>query len=397
MVLNAARMANLLRRVGLIGISLTALIPIPGETRTLGKAKNSTHFVHHVLDSDLSSLGADIGDLGQGGPADIIALDAKGIYLYSGRARSTIDEFATPTLFIHLRTADIDRDGDVDVIAVDHMNGNLFYYENPGPGPAKRQFWPRHVVDDQVQGAHAVAVADLNRDGRIDVVASGEDRATPPNSLFWFECPAEPNRADRWVKHVLGPSQSGGLAHYPAIGDANADGRLDVVHAAKGGEWYRLWLQPPDPTAPWTLKEIGSGYTLATNIQPGDVNGDGKVDFVATQGHHQGILWFEAPDFKPHFIDQSLKSPHTLVLADIDDDGDLDVASCAFESRILAWFENNGQGSFQRHDVSENQEAYDLVARDVDGDGDLDLIVAGRESRTVSWYEQVRPARPNRP
>ena len=95
----------------------------------------------------------------------------------------------------------------------------------------------------------------------------------------------------------------------------------------------------------------------------------------------------------PHYIDQSLKSPHTLAVADIDSDGDIDVVSCAFESKVLSWFENSGRGQFVRHDISLNQQAYDLVARDVDGDGDLDLVVAGQESRTVSWYEQVgRPS-----
>ena len=95
----------------------------------------------------------------------------------------------------------------------------------------------------------------------------------------------------------------------------------------------------------------------------------------------------------PHYIDQTLKSPHTLAVADIDSDGDMDLVTCAFESRVLAWFENKGRGDFERHNISLNQQAYDLVARDVDSDGDLDLVVAGQESRTVSWYEQVgRPA-----
>ncbi len=351
-------------------------------------------FRQHILDSDLYSLGADLGDPNPAGPADIIALDASGIYWYAGGAKHVIDAFTTPTLFIHLRTADFDRDGDVDVVAVDHRNGNLFYYENPGQVAAKMKSWSRHLVDDQVKGAHAVAVGDINGDGRVDVVASGENEAKPADSIFWYTCPDRPNEVERWTKHVIGHGQSGGLAHYPSIGDVNGDGRLDVVHAAKQGEWYRLWLQPKDPARPWTFSEIGNGYVQATNIQVADINGDSKADLVATQGHHVGVLWFEGPNWKPHTIDQSLKQPHTLAVADIEGDGDLDVATCAYESKALVWFENQGRGQFFRHDISVNQEAYDLVARDVDGDGDLDFIVAGRESRNVSWYEQVgRPVR----
>jgi hypothetical protein len=346
-------------------------------------------FIQHVVDSQLYSLGADMGDTNNHGPADIIACDAQGIYWYGEGGKHVIDQFNTPTLFIHLRTADIDRGGDIDVLAVDNRNGNLFYYENPGRGPAKAQPWPRHLVDDKVVGAHAVAIADINHDGQMDVVASGEAEATPPVSIFWYACPENPNQAARWPKYTLGPGQGGGLAHYPGIGDVNGDGRLDVVHAAKQGEWYRMWLQPEDPTQPWVFKEIGTGYVQATNVQVADINSDRKADLVASQGHHVGVLWFEGPSMMPHYIDKSLKSPHTLAVADIDGDGDIDVVTCAFESKVLAWFENDGRGQFKRHDISLNQQAYDLVARDVDGDDDLDLIVAGQESRTVSWYEQL--------
>jgi len=216
-------------------------------------------FIQHVVDSQLYSLGADMGDANNHGPADLIASDAQGIYWYGDGGKHVIDEFNTPTLFIHLRTTDIDHDGDIDAVAVDHRNGNLFYYENPGRGPAKAGPWPRHLVDDKVVGAHAVAIADIDRDGRIDIVASVEAEATPPVSVFWYACPENPNQAARWPKYTLGPGRGGGLAHYPGIGDVNGDGRLDVVHAAKQGEWYRMWLQPEDPTQPWIFKEIGTG------------------------------------------------------------------------------------------------------------------------------------------
>jgi FG-GAP-like repeat len=364
--------------------------------------KSSIRFEPHILDQKLYALGADLGDRNSEGPADVVAsglvaLDRSKIFWYSNGKKHLIDEFTTPTLFIHLRTADFDRDGDVDAVAADHRNGNIVYYENPGRGPAKTKPWPKHLVDDGAVGAHAVAIGDINDDGRIDIVASGEKEATPPESVYWYACPEKPNEVERWSKYILGPGQGGGLAHYPAIGDVNGDGKPDVVHAAKspeGGEWYRLWLQPKDPTQPWTLRQVGKGYAQATNVQVADVNRDGKADLIATQGHHMGLLWFEGPDMNPRYVDQTLRSPHSLAVADIDGDEDIDFATCAYESKVLAWFENDGRGEFARHDISTNQEAYDLVARDVDNDSDLDLIVAGRGSENVVWYEQTgKPAK----
>ncbi len=375
----------------LIAATFLSSIGAPSPARA-AQAKPAPRFVRHVVDAHFGAHGADIGDRNPRGMADIIASAGKSIYWYADGKKHVIDELQQPSNSIHLRTADIDGDGDVDVIVADYQNA-VRYYENPGPGPRKQQPWPCHVVDDKCVGAHAVALADINGDGRIDVVASGEALSTPPESIYWYACPPNPNAAERWPKHVLGPGQSGGLAHYPGIGDVNRDGRLDIVHAAKKGEWYRQWLQPKDATQPWIFHEVGTGYIQATNIQVGDMNGDGQPDLVASQGHHFGVLWFEAPRWKPHYLDRTLNSPHTLVVADLDADGDLDVATCAYESKVLCWFENLGQAQFRRHDIATDQAAYDLAARDVDGDGDLDLVVAGQNSANVCWYEQTsRPA-----
>ncbi len=358
---------------------------------TFGASGGELNFKKHVVDAEFGARGADIGDRNAKGVADIIASAGNHVYWYRDGERHLIAQVKGPANCIHLRTADIDRDGDVDVIVADHRNA-IRYYENPGKGPVKKQPWPHRFVDRQCIGAHAVALGDINGDGRIDIVASGEANATPKNSVFWYECPKNPNQNKPWPKRVLGPDQGGGLAHYPAIGDLNMDGKPDVAHAAKfkdGGEWYRIWTQPKDAARPWKFKEIGSGYTQATNVQIGDIDGDGKNDIMATQGHHVGVFWFQAPDWKPRYIDQSLKQPHTLVLADLDRDGDLDGATCAYESKVLAWFENDGKGSFTQRVISQDQSAYDLVARDVDGDGDLDLVVAGQNSKNVVWYEQT--------
>ena len=351
--------------------------------------KSRPIFVPHVLDTKFGALGADIGDRAENGKADILACKGGETYLYSGTTKTLIHKVDGPAFGIHLRTADIDRDGDLDAIVADHPNG-IRYLENPGRDAASKQMWTHRFIDSKCIGAHAVALADINGDGRTDIVASGEANSTPPDSIYWYECPENPNETESWPKHVFGPGQSGGLAHYPGIGDVNGDGRLDVAHAAKKGEWYHLWTQPEDARAPWKFSVVGEGYIQATNVQVGDIDGDGVADLLASQGHYVGVLWFKGPDWKPRMIDQELHSPHTLVLADLDADGDLDAATCAYMSKTLAWFENDGKGNFERHIISRGQMAYDLVARDVDGDQDLDLVVAGQSSNNVVWYEQIR-------
>jgi hypothetical protein len=88
-----------------------------------------------------------------------------------------------------------------------------------------------------------------------------------------------------------------------------------------------------------------------------------------------------------HEIDPEIKSPHALTVADHDQDGDLDVATCGFESEWVRWYENRGDGTFVIHTLDEAQQSYDLRTVDMDGDGDLDLLNAGRGSKNVVWYE----------
>ena len=87
-----------------------------------------------------------------------------------------------------------------------------------------------------------------------------------------------------------------------------------------------------------------------------------------------------------HDIDADIKEPHCLVAVDLDADGDIDVATCAFGDAVVVWYENDGHGVFTRHLIGTQQQAYDIRAIDMDLDGDLDLLIAGRGSKNVVWY-----------
>ena len=111
---------------------------------------------------------------------------------------------------------------------------------------------------------------------------------------------------------------------------------------------------------------------------------------LESAGHFQfekdtrGIPYFIK---QTQYIDTELKGPHSLAVADLNGDGKPDVVTVAKDSRVAAWFENDGKGRFKKHEISGNQSSYDIRLVDMDGDGDLDLLVAGFESNSVVWYE----------
>src|SRR5262249_49112049 len=156
-----------------------------------------------------------------------------------------------------------------------------------------------------------------------------------------------------------------GLSHYFGFGDVNGDGRPDIALAAKGGpsaepgtgDWFAWWEAPRDPRKAWTKHLIADKHPGATNIQMADVNGDGRMDFIATRGHGRGVVWFEGPTWKEHVIHPTLLEPHCLVVADLNGDGKVDAATCAFGDKLALWFENDGKGNFKTHVVGRNQAA----------------------------------------
>jgi hypothetical protein len=294
---------------------------------------------------------------------------------------------------IHSELIDADGDGDLDWVGARYNPGLIICLLRPEK--PLTQPWVMKLIDDQVHGIHGLLTGDVDGDGVNDLVATSAQPKPPfPNSLVWYRVPQDIQQAERWPRFVFADQDAPGLTHYLGLGDINGDGRADAATGAKGGpqaepgtgEWFAWWEAPDDPTKIWKKHLVASKQPGATNIHPGDVNGDGKTDLLASRGHGHGVIWFENPTWKEHTIIADLQEPHCLLVQDLDHDGDLDAATCAYGSKKVAWFENDGRGVFQTHIVAEDQEAYDIRADDMDGDGDYDLLIAGRGSKNVVWY-----------
>jgi len=357
-------------------------------------------WVRHVIAEGFPTQTVVPGDFTGSGHLDVITGD-----ITPGHERTIL--YAAPdwtpvVLYTGIRTIygvamDVDGDGRADLVASRYHPGLIYWLERP-KDPIHDK-WACHVVDDSaregpdkgIDGIHGLWAGDVDGDGRIDLVASaGQPKGAFPDSLAWFRIPSDPRGAKQWERNILAHRDAPGLSHYIGFGDVNGDGKPDVASAAKdspGGNWFAWWEQGADPRKPWTKHLIADHQTNATNILIADLNGDGKADFVASRGHGAGITWYQAPNWIPHEISRDIKGPHSLAVGDINGDGKPDVVTVAKDSRIAAWFENDGAGNFKEHRIGDNQSAYDIRLVDMDGDGDLDILVAGFESNNVVWFE----------
>lgn len=93
------------------------------------------------------------------------------------------------------------------------------------------------------------------------------------------------------------------------------------------------------------------------------------------------------PSFtNPQFVVTGTNDILGFDLADIDGDGDLDLASASRLDNQVSWFENNGTGSFTRHRLQNLNDTIEVKAGDFDGDGDMDLLATAVSGRQIRLY-----------
>lgn len=381
-----------------IFLTLAALASRPCAGQDSKVVDDSSRWEKHVLYEGSQCMTAIAEDFTGDGKVDVIcnAGNATRLFVAPDWGEVILSQSADHN-FIHSEAFDVDGDGDQDYIGARYNPGLIVWYEQPDN--ALTENWRVRLVDDQVHGIHGLLKGDVDQDGKLDLLATSAQPKPPfPESLVWFRVPSTPDTAKSWERNVFAQNDAPGLTHYLGFGDVNGDGRPDAATGAKGGpqdptgkgEWFAWWQASEDPSSKWTKHLVSTAQPGATNIHPADVNGDGQVDFLASRGHGTGVVWFEAPKWTEHVIHATIKEPHCLVAVDMDTDGDLDAATCAFGDKVAAWFENDGHGNFTTHIIGKEQEAYDIRAVDLDADSDLDLLVAGRGSNNVVWYENPR-------
>jgi len=147
--------------------------------------------------------------------------------------------------------------------------------------------WQEHVFADWPPDA-VVAMADMNGDGRADVVLT---RSEGHHRLSWFEAPPDP-RKKLWQEHVVDDSVD--FAHSLVVCDANGDGRLDIVTAEmhqSPRKRVMVYLHGPDRNE-WRREVIGE--TGSHNLCVVRLAGSGGFGIVGANwsGDHQPLeLW----------------------------------------------------------------------------------------------------------
>ena len=300
-----------------------------------------------------------------------------------------------------LQTEDLDGDGDLDVVAVSKTADELTWYENdgaPAPAFARHPIVSNINVGDAPGGPVSVFAADLDGDGDLDLLTAG----ITTGKIAWYENQGGPSPAFL----IASTTRIGTVASPRSVFAADLDGDLDVdVLSASFDDdriaWYENNGASPPAFTTHTIVDLSSGADRAdgaTGVFAGDLDGDGDLDVLSVSGNDDKVAWYEndgavLPGFTPRTITTTADSAIAVTAADLDGDGDLDAVSASNLDDTIAWYENDGATTpaFTPRVVSTAHAGpLNVTVADVDGDGDPDLVSrASGLGHFLVWHENL--------
>ena len=294
---------------------------------------------------------------------------------------------------------DVDGDGWLDVVTCSWHGMKAEWLRNPGE---KGGEWPRTLIEEN-GNYECGELWDVDGDGKaLEVVPAVKHS-------IWYDVQVSADGKRDLVKHVVSEKE---MEFGVGVGDVNGDGRPDFIRPdawfeapadPRAGEWkeHPLALGDPDP----------SKSTHTPQIWAYDVNADGLPDLITSSAHKYGIFWYEQVrdgetiTWKQHLIDDSWSQAHSITLADMDQDGDLDmVTGKRYKAHNgndpggndppgVYWYEltPGPKPTWTKHTISFDQgvgSGLNVPVVDLDGDGDLDIVVTGKFAGPV-WFENT--------
>jgi uncharacterized repeat protein (TIGR01451 family) len=285
-----------------------------------------------------------------------------------------------------IEIVDFDNDNKLDIVHIDSNIADANWYKNMGNGV----FVKKQLLITTNQNIRDVKSIDANGDGHNDIllIVRGE------NKLAWYN-----NATGTGVfgAEIL----IGRVAYVPNrvdVGDIDNDGDLDLV-SSSGGDSKLAWYKNTNGGFTELQNVITHNLVGASNATLGDIDHDGDLDVMAfaqdqNNANLSSILWYENADGLGNFTQQHVVVSTTegilvIRLVDIDHDGDKDII-CASNNNLLSLYKNNGNGTFAAQSIFStytlNKYLLDMVVADIDNDGDMDVVVSFNNDE-IAWYE----------
>jgi len=283
--------------------------------------------------------------------------------------------------------ADLNRDGKPDIISGDS------WYEAPT--------WTKHHLRDINYTSGYIdnfsdLPLDVDGDGWTDVIQCSYFA----HNIVWLRNPGKSEQP--WKETIIDDS---GPCEFAFLVDLNNDGKAEEILPEYDRPnvplaWYEL------RSGKW-IKHVVADHSFGHGIGVGDVNGDGRNDILTPKGwleapadiHAEGYWKFHPTDWDQHPIEPAghherppsgvvpvaaAASSHgssfgRMYLLDINGDGRPDLLTTMAHDYGIAWYEQTADGQWIQHVIDNTwSQAHAAILADMNGDGQLDFVTGKR-------------------
>ncbi|NLN26079.1 MAG: T9SS type A sorting domain-containing protein [Bacteroidetes bacterium] len=333
-----------------------------------------------IIDAGVSAMKILLEDLDNDGRDDLIISNLSGVRWYKNVGGQTPFVFQEVIYSIYsivdIAVSDLNGDGHKDIVI---LGSYLYWVQNNGNATS----WTTHYIESDLDSVTRMIMADVDNDGKEDLLIKNI------NEIRWYKQEIEDGEIIFNSSTLVTENSNRGKGFIAT--DIDNDGNIDIINAGFNTSHIAWYLNNGSGT--FDQETIVTNYIWSPiKIQTADINGDSLLDIVFFDQYQPKIVWLENSGndtyFTPHFIDTNFdKIGSDLAVGDITNNGHIDVIASGQDGR-LAWYENDGNGKFEKHpiDLQSNSNVLRVALVDLDGDGKLDIVGSTHE---IFWLRNL--------
>ena len=323
----------------------------------------------------------------------------------AGTMAGSVD-FSTGTTPVKVVVGDIDGDGLLDVVASNNGANTVSVYRNTTTtGGINSGSLAAKVDFTTGAGPNGAELADLDGDGKLEMIVPNDSGGTV--SVFHNTATSGVINASTFAAKV--DFTVGAQPRVVRVGDIDGDGKPDLATPNGSGTTVSI-LRNTSTSGTIDANSFAANVTYTAGSNPNDlrladIDGDGKPDVVSSDFTDNVVSIYRNTSTAGTIDASSLASrvnyttgtnPNYLAIADIDGDGQLDVASANANGNTISLLRNTAtSGTIDasslaaKFDLTDGDGPAILTVADLDGDGKPDLVAADFNAATVSVFENT--------